>query len=137
MQSASSVDSQLVKIGVSAGAVAVVTYLVQTFLPLPDAVRVAFFVCRGPLMVIGFLGVYAFLVKPAPSAAALLGTVFGVIAGAATMLFSVIQLTNVHYIRGFIRNAESPAAETQCVRPRPGGILTLDVITVWRYDCPR
>lgn len=44
--------------------------------------------------------------KPAPPATALLGIVFGVMAGAATMLFGVIQLTNPHSIRGFISNAE-------------------------------
>ena len=113
MRSASSLDGRLVRVGVIAGAAAVTTYLVKTFLPLPDAVEVAFFLCRGPLVVIAFLGFYPFLVKPAPSVGALLGTVFGVIAGAATMLFGAIQLSNLHYIRGFIRAAGSPeAAET-------------------------
>ncbi len=110
MQGPSSVDGRLVRVGVIAGAAAVVTYLAKTFLPLPDAVQVVFFLCRGPLVVIAFLGFYPFLIKPAPSVGALLGTVFGVIAGAATMLFGVIQLTNLHYIRGYIRAAGSPGA---------------------------
>jgi hypothetical protein len=110
MHPSSSFDGRLVRVGVIAGVTAVVTYLAKTFIPLPDAVHVAFFLCRGPLVVIAFLGLYPFLVKPAPSVAALLGTVFGVIAGATTLQFGVIQIVNLHYIRGFIRAAESSAA---------------------------
>jgi hypothetical protein len=113
MRSAADVDGRLVKIGLLAGGAAVVTYLAKTFIPLPDFLNTAFFLARGPLVVIAFLGFYPFLVKPVPSATALLGTAFGVIAGATTMLFGVIQLTNLHYIRGFIGTAGSPGdAET-------------------------
>ena len=111
MLHASAIQSRLVKVGVAAGVTAVVTYLAKTFLPLPDAVHVGFFMSRGPLLVVAFLGFYPFLAKPAPSVAAILATVFGVIAGAATMLFAVVQLTNLHYIVGFIQEADSPAAE--------------------------
>jgi hypothetical protein len=111
MRHASTIDSRLVKVALVAGAVAVITYLAKTFLPLPGAVHTAFFLCRGPLVVVTFLGLYPFLVRPAPSVSALIGTVFGVIAGALTMLFGVIQLTNLHYIRGFIRTAATPAAQ--------------------------
>jgi hypothetical protein len=108
MRGASTVEGRLVAVAVMAGAAAVATYLAKTFLPLPGPVSTAFFLCRGPLVVVAFVGFYPFLAKPDPSASALLGAVFGVIAGAATMLFGVIQITNLHYIREFIGSAGNP-----------------------------
>jgi hypothetical protein len=124
MRSVADVDGRLVRAAVLAGGAAVVTYLAKTILPLPGPLNTAFFLCRGPLVVIAFVGVYPFLVKPAPSASALLGTVFGVIAGAATMLFGVIQVTNLHYIRGFIRTAGS-AGDAETWRHILEGVFTV------------
>ncbi len=111
MQTDSSLEGKLVRVGFAAGVAAVVMYLARTFLPLPGFVGVGFFIFFGPLLVVAFLGFHPFISKPRPSVAATLATVFGVIAGATNMMFAVVQLTNLHYIRGYMRAAESPAAE--------------------------
>jgi len=104
------VEKKLVALGLAAGIAAVVMYLARTVLPLPDFIGVGFFIFFGPVLVVAFVGFYPFISKPRPSAAAVLGTVFGVIAGATNMMFAVVQLTNLHYIRGYARAAESEAA---------------------------
>lgn len=106
-----SLEKKLVIVGLAAGIAAVVMYLARTFLPLPGFVRVGLFIFFGPLLVVAFLGFYPFINKPRPSVSAILATVFGVIAGATNMMFAVVQLTNLHYIRGYMRASESEAAE--------------------------
>ncbi len=111
MNSDSSLDKRLVIVGLAAGVAAVVVYLARTFLPLPGFLGVGFFIFFGPLLVVAFLGFHPFISKPRLTVPAILATVFGVIAGATNMMFAVVQLTNLHYIRGYIRAAESEAAQ--------------------------
>jgi len=111
LQTDSSVERKLVIVGFTAGIAAVLMYLARTFVPLPGFVRTAFFIFFGPVLVVAFLGFYPFISKPRASVSAILATAFGVIAGATNMLFAVVQLTNLHYIRGYIRAAETEAAE--------------------------
>ncbi len=103
-------ERRLVKIGWTAGLVAVAMYLTRTLLPLPDWLGTAFFIYFGPVLVVAFLGFYPFLARPRASIPALLATVFGVIAGAVNMMFAVVQLNNLHTIRKYMRAAESEAA---------------------------
>jgi hypothetical protein len=68
---------RLVRLGVAAGAAAIVMYLARTFLPLPEALGTAFFVLFGPSLVVAFVGFYPFLARPQPTISALLGTTLG------------------------------------------------------------
>jgi hypothetical protein len=43
--------------------------------------------------------------------AAIIATVFGVIAGIVNTMFSVVQLTNLHYIRADMKAASTPEAK--------------------------
>ena len=101
---------RLVRVGAGAGLAVVIMYLVPKLVPL-GAVGTYAFIFQGPLLVVAFAGLYPFLSRPAPSVAALLGTLFGIIAGACRMLFAVVQMTNLHYIRGFMADASTPRAE--------------------------
>ena len=105
------VNTSLVRTAAVAGIALSVMYPARTFLPLPDFLAIAFFIFFGPLLVVAFVGLYPFLGKLGTSVPLILATVFGVIAGAANTMFSVVQLTNLHYIRGYLRAAESPAAK--------------------------
>lgn len=100
----------LVRTGLAAGAAAVVMYLARTFLPLPDAVSVAFFIYFGAVLVVAFVGFFPFIARPVVTVPAILGTVFGVLAGLANTMFAVIQMTNLHYIFGYMRAAQDEAA---------------------------
>jgi hypothetical protein len=60
-------------------------------------------------MVVAFIGLYPFLKKGSESVAVIFATVFGVISGAVHMMFSVVQMNNIHYIYRFIDMAETDA----------------------------
>ena len=103
----------LVRTAIIAGLAAGLMYPIRTFLPLPDFLSTAFFIWFGPIYAIAILGLYPFLAKPQPTLPIVLGTLFGVIGGVTNMMFAVIQLENLHYIRGFIRQAVSPELQAQ------------------------
>lgn len=105
------VARSLVKTAAAAGIALSVMYPARTFLPLPDKLSVAFFIYFGPLLVVAFVGLYPFLGKLGTSVPLMLATVFGVIAGVANTMFSVVQLNNLDYIFGYMKTAESPAAK--------------------------
>jgi hypothetical protein len=111
LESSALPERKLVDIGVGAGAAAIVMYLARTFLPLPDVVTTACFVLFGPALVVAFVGFYPFMRRPRPSVSALLGTVFGVIAGATNMMFAVVQTNNLYYIQRYMRAAETSASQ--------------------------
>lgn len=111
MRSEPNLERTLVKTAVSAGIALAVMYPARTFLDLPDFLALAFFIFFGPLLVVAFVGLLPFLAKPRLSVAVILGTVFGVIAGTVNTMFAVVQITNLHYIRGYMRAADSPAAQ--------------------------
>jgi hypothetical protein len=98
----------LVSVGVAAGIAAGVMYPARTFLPLPDTLAVACFIYFGPFVTVGIVGLYPFLAKVRTSVPLALGTLFGAIAGVTNMTFAVVQLENLHYIRGYARAAATP-----------------------------
>ena len=97
----------LVRLGIIAGLAVSIMYPARVFLPLPDVVKVSFFIYFGPLMAVAFIGLYPFLKKGSDSLAVPLATLFGVISGAVHMMFSVVQMNNIHYIYKFIENTDS------------------------------
>jgi hypothetical protein len=103
------IEKKLVTLGFAAGIAAVTMYATRTFLPLPHFLGVGFFIFFGPMLVVAFVGFHPFIARPRPSIPALLATVFGIIAGATNMMFAVVQLNNLHTIRGFMRAAEGEA----------------------------
>lgn len=103
----------LVRTAIVAGFAAGLMYPIRTFVPLPDFLATAMFIWFGPTYAIAILGLYPFLARPRPTLPVVIGTLFGVIAGVVNMMFAVVQLENLHYIRGFIRQATSPEAEVQ------------------------
>jgi hypothetical protein len=111
MNKETSFKKALVKTGVVAGIAMVVVYLVPMLLPLPAFLSTAFFIYSGPLLVVAIVGLYPFLSKSTISVPVILGTIFGVIAGVCRMMFAVVQMTNLVYIRRYIRAAETPEAK--------------------------
>jgi hypothetical protein len=108
---AARLEKNLVTTAVCAGIALSIMYPARTFLPLPNRLATAFFIFFGPLLVVAFVGLFPFLTKPVPSVAAIIATVFGVIAGIANTMFSVVQLTNLHYIRAYMKAASTPEAK--------------------------
>ena len=114
----------LVKTGCIAGIAVVVMYIAPKLLPFPDFLSTALFIYQGPLVVVTFVGLFPFLSKPVTSVPIILGTVFGIIAGVCRMMFSVVQLTNLSYIRGYKAGAES-AEEEQIWQNILNGVFTV------------
>ena len=114
----------LVKTGCIAGIAVVVMYLAPKLLPLPDFLSTAFFIYQGPLLVVTFVGLFPFLSKPVPTVPVIIGTLFGVVAGVCRMLFAVVQITNLTYIRRSMAGAETPEKE-QIWRDILTGVFTV------------
>ncbi len=122
-----------VRVGVGAGFAGIAMYLANAFLPLPDTLSTALFLLMGPSLVIAFVGIFPFMNRPTPTVSALLGTVFGVLGAAARMMFATVQLNNLYYIRGYMRTAESPAAQ-EAWRDILRGVFTVQNGLNWVSD---
>jgi hypothetical protein len=102
---------RLVLVGVAAGVAAVIIYPLRTFAPVPEFLGTALFLFFGPVLVVAFVGLYPAVARPATSVAAILGTVFGVLAGAINMMFAAVQLNNLFYIRRYASLATDPTVK--------------------------
>jgi hypothetical protein len=126
-------EKNLVRLGIIAGAVTALTYFVSTFVPLPAAVERVIFIYSGPLLVVAIVGAYQFLRRPHASASAMLGAVFGIVAGVTRMLFSVVQEANVERFSR-ITVMTDPAAQ-QMWRDIRGSIFSVQNGMNYRFDC--
>lgn len=91
--------------GITAGLLAGGMYLGRLLFDLPTYLSRPFWIFIGPLMCVAFLGVFAFLGRERVSAALVVGTVFGVLAGAFRLVFSVVQSNNLVTIRRHMADA--------------------------------
>jgi hypothetical protein len=126
-------ELRLVRTGVLASFAGIAMYLAYALFPIPDVLNTAFFLLMGPSLVIAFAGIFPFLNKPTPTVSALLGTLFGVLAGATRFMFATVQLNNLEYIRGHIQSAESPAAQ-DAWRDILAGVFTVQNGMNWVSD---
>ncbi|NIR52474.1 hypothetical protein GWO43_27990 [candidate division KSB1 bacterium] len=111
MRNDNNLRKSLVKTGVVAGIAVVVMYITPKLLPLPHFLSNAFFIYQGPLLLVTFIGLYPFLSKENISIPVILGTIFGAIAGVCRMMFSVVQMNNLIYIRRYMSGTETPEAK--------------------------
>ena len=95
--------------GTAFGASALVLYLARSFLPLPDAVATFCYLLFGPCLVLAFFGWWPFMERGGSILRARVATVFGIIAGATNMMFAVVQMNNLYYLRLKIAAAENEA----------------------------
>ncbi len=103
-------EMRLVRAGVLAGAIAAVTYLASKVVAFSESIERAIFVYSGPLLVVTMLGIYPFLRRPHATASAMLGTVFGIVAGVTRMLFAVVQEANTERFARIVMT-QDPAAQ--------------------------
>ena len=98
-----------VAMGTVAGSLALVMYLARTFLPLPDTLATWCYMFFGPSLVLAFLGWWPLMRIDGAFLRAQVATVFGIIAGATNMMFAVVQMNNLYYLRLKIAAAENAA----------------------------
>ena len=105
-------QERLVRLGGVAGLTGCLMYAVRNF-PVPDLLQELLFIFFGPVLVVAYVGSFPFMARPRPTVSAVLGSVFGIIAAATNMMFAVVQLNNLHYIRGYIGTAASDVERQQ------------------------
>ena len=96
----------LAKSGAIAGVAVVLAYLLPKFIPFPGRISTLFYVYQGPLMAFGFLGLYAFIRVHRLTVPLVTAVVFSVTSAVSRMMFLVVQINNLHYIRGYRDAAE-------------------------------
>jgi hypothetical protein len=96
----------LAKSGAIAGVAVVLVYLLPKFVPFPGGISTLFYVYQGPIMVVGFLGIYAFIRAHRLTVPLFTAVVFAVTAAVSRMMFLVVQINNRHFIRGYRDAAE-------------------------------
>jgi hypothetical protein len=112
MQTDALLETRLVRLGAIAGLTGCLMYAVRSF-PIPSLLQQGLFMFFGPVLVVAYVGIFPFMARPRVTVAATLGSVFGIVAAAFNMAFSIVQLNNLHYLRGFIRAAASEVERQQ------------------------
>lgn len=95
--------------GTIAGTTALALYAARSFLSLPDVVATWCYMLFGPCLVLAFLGWWPLMRRDGAHLRSLVATVFGIIAGATNMMFAVVQMNNLYYLRLRIDAATDPA----------------------------
>ncbi|MFC2117398.1 hypothetical protein ACFLSY_01985 [Bacteroidota bacterium] len=82
------------QVGAIAGLFAIICYLGASVLSMPDLVTRFMVFAFGPLLVVGFIGIYSFFqgIKHGPELQ--ISFIFGILAGATLTLMIIIQIAN-------------------------------------------
>lgn len=118
------VEQRFVRVGAAAGLTGCLMYALRSSLPLPAPASTALFLFFGPVLVVAYVGILPFMIRARAPVAAVLGSVFGIIAAAVNMMFAAVQLNNLYYMRGYIRAAASDT-EQQTWRNILQGVFTV------------
>lgn len=124
---------RLTWIGITAGLLAGAMYLASVVLHLPAMLSRLFWIFLGPLISVAFLGVFAFPGWKRRSAALVVSTVFGVMAGALRLVFSAVQSSNLFYIRRHMADAATDA-EREAWSDILTGVFTVQAGINYAYD---
>lgn len=133
MQIDTGLSNRVMRTGVIFGLIAVLMYLLLAILPLPTFLRRPFWVLIGPFMTIAFVGLFPFIATHRVTVTAILGTVMGVLAGALRCASSVVQSSNLHYIRRYT-DAESSESAQQVWQNILSGVFTVQNGLNYAYD---
>jgi len=81
------------------GLAAAVVFLTAQFAPIPDRVGNTLIMFFGPLMMLGFVGFYHYLLKSAHRVLIQAAVIYGIIAGAFIDMMIIVQLSVVYFRR--------------------------------------
>lgn len=100
--------NRTVRAGLFCGLAAALMYLGWSVLPLPRMLNMLFHVFFGVLLVPGFLAIGMRLQQSKASTAALFGMLLGMIAGPFFAAMTIVQMSNLRYLRRFIKESTDP-----------------------------
>lgn len=93
------IDRKLIGTGLYCGLVASVLFPLWSSVDLPLALNMLLHFAFGPLLVIAFMAIHTWLRHHHDSVSNRIGTVLGAIAGVAFCCMTVVQFSNLHWIR--------------------------------------
>lgn len=106
------------------GLAATLDYILISAAPLPDRIGSLMFFAFGPLVVMGMIGLAAYLNLEGKRVSVELAKTFGIIAGVLVNLMAVVQQSNLEYFHRYIAEAPDDAAKAQ-LRQQLKGVFTV------------
>jgi len=95
------------KAGAIAGILVVIMFFLSKITSLPGGIYYSLHIYQGPIMVFGWMGIYAFFRLKGQSIVLVTAAVFAVFSAITRMMFLVVQLNNLIFI-GEYKEAASP-----------------------------
>ena len=100
------------KAGAIAGIIVVIMYFLPKLISFPEGIYYGLYVYQGPLMVFGWLGIYAFFRLKGQSIALVTAVIFAISSAITRMMFLVVQLNNLIFIGEYKEAAPPEIKET-------------------------
>jgi hypothetical protein len=94
------------------GGLAVATYVGWSVLPLPGAINRLLHFAFGPLLIVAFIGIFFFLGRERVRLLHILGSVFGILAGATFAMMTIVQASMIDRVWLPLRASDDPAVVT-------------------------
>ena len=110
------VEKKLVQVGLYCGLVASILFPLWSAFNLPLQLNLLLHFAFGPLIVIAFIAIQTFLKVRYDSVSNRIGTVFGAIAGVAFCCMTVVQASNVQWIKNQITNESDQSIKKELQR---------------------
>jgi len=95
------------KAGAIAGIIVVIMYFLSKITSLPEGIYYGLHIYQGPIMILGWIGIYAFFRLKGQSIALITAVIFALCSAIARMMFLVVQINNLKFI-GEYKEAASP-----------------------------
>jgi len=122
-----SYERRLILVCGTGGLLATIDYILFSAAPLPLQLGTLMFFAFGPLVVLGMIGLAAYLNLDSPRRVAVeLAKIFGIAAGVLVNLMAVVQMTTREYFRQFI-DAAPDAATKEALRQQFRGVFTVQL----------
>ena len=102
------VDKKIIRIGLYCGLVASVLFPLWSSVKLPLTLNMLLHFAFGPLLVIAFMAITTWLRHHHDGVSNRIGAVFGAIAGVVFCCMTVVQFSNLQWIKKQIAEASDP-----------------------------
>jgi hypothetical protein len=101
-----------IRTGSLCGVIAAVFFLCAQFAPIPDQLSISLIMAFGPLMMLGFIGMYHYLRDDPPRVLLQIAVLYGIIAGAFIDMMVITQLSVRHFRKEALANLPEGVTES-------------------------
>jgi hypothetical protein len=110
------VERRLIQVGLYCGLVASILFPLWSAIKLPMQLNLFLHFAFGPLLVVAFMAIQTFLKQKYDSVSNRIGAVFGAIAGVVFCCMTVVQASNLQWIRDQIANTSDQSIKEELQR---------------------